>query len=113
MGLICGGNCLRMDDGAEITALPSGHDAWVAGNEPVVTIDWSGEGHYARHRTGSATSATRPSPPPGNRSSTMRRAGSPSRIRSPRATTSYSAGATTGTTATYAASTSSPSKTAR
>jgi len=55
MGLICGGNCLRMDDGAEITAgpgeitaLPSGHDAWVAGNEPVVTIDWSGEGHYAR-----------------------------------------------------------------
>ena len=55
MGLICGGNCLRMDDGAEITAgageitaLPSGHDAWVAGNEPVVTIDWSGAGHYAR-----------------------------------------------------------------
>ena len=45
---------IRMDDGAEftagpgdITALPSGHDAWVAGNEPVVTIDWSGAGTYA------------------------------------------------------------------
>ena len=44
-----------MDDGAEfiagpgdITALPSGHDARVVGDEPVVTIDWSGAGTYAR-----------------------------------------------------------------
>src|SRR5476651_1894604 len=24
----------------DITALPSGHDAWVIGDEPVVTVDW-------------------------------------------------------------------------
>ncbi len=46
---------IRMDDGAEFTAgpgdittLPSGHDAWVVGDEPVVAIDWSGAGTYAR-----------------------------------------------------------------
>lgn len=32
----------------DVTALPSGHDAWVVGNEPVVTIDWSGASHYAK-----------------------------------------------------------------
>lgn len=44
-----------MSDGAEfdvgpgeITALPSGHDAWVVGNEPVVVIDWAGASNYAR-----------------------------------------------------------------
>ena len=33
----------------EITALPSGHDAWVVGDEPVVLVDWSGASHYAQH----------------------------------------------------------------
>ena len=44
-----------MADGAEfeaspgeITALPSGHDAWVVGDEPVVVIDWCGASNYAR-----------------------------------------------------------------
>ncbi len=32
----------------EITALPSGHDAWVVGDEPVVVIDWAGASNYAR-----------------------------------------------------------------
>ncbi len=32
----------------EITALPSGHDAWVVGDEPVVSIDWSGASNYAK-----------------------------------------------------------------
>jgi hypothetical protein len=32
----------------DITALPSGHDAWVVGDEPVVTVDWFGAGNYAR-----------------------------------------------------------------
>ena len=32
----------------EITALPSGHDAWVVGNEPVVLIDFHGASNYAR-----------------------------------------------------------------
>ena len=46
---------IRMDDGTEIvagpgdiTSLPSGHDAWVIGDEPVVTIDWYGATDYAR-----------------------------------------------------------------
>jgi len=44
-----------MSDGSEfeagpgdVTALPSGHDAWVVGNEPVVLIDWSGASKYAK-----------------------------------------------------------------
>jgi quercetin dioxygenase-like cupin family protein len=32
----------------EVTALPSGHDAWVVGNEPAVLIDWSGARNYAK-----------------------------------------------------------------
>jgi hypothetical protein len=32
----------------EVTALPSGHDAWVVGDEPVVLIDWSGASNYAK-----------------------------------------------------------------
>jgi hypothetical protein len=46
---------IRMDDGTEITAgpgeitsLPSGHDAWVIGDEAVVVIDWFGASNYAR-----------------------------------------------------------------
>ena len=44
-----------MEDGSEfdvgpgeITALPSGHDAWVIGNEPVVLIDFYGASDYAK-----------------------------------------------------------------
>lgn len=32
----------------EVTALPSGHDAWVVGDEPVVAIDWCGASNYAK-----------------------------------------------------------------
>ena len=46
---------IRMDDGTElvagpgdITSLPSGHDAWVVGDEPVVVVDWYGASSYAR-----------------------------------------------------------------
>ena len=46
---------IRMDDGTEfiagpgdITSLPSGHDAWVVGDEPVVVVDWFGASNYAR-----------------------------------------------------------------
>ncbi len=45
---------IHMADGTEfdakagdITMLPSGHDAWVIGDEPVVAIDWQGAMHYA------------------------------------------------------------------
>ncbi len=34
-------------DSGDVTALPSGHDAWVVGDEPVVVVDWSGASHYA------------------------------------------------------------------
>jgi len=32
----------------EVTVLPSGHDAWVVGNEPVVAVDWHGASNYAK-----------------------------------------------------------------
>jgi len=52
---VSGRLAIRMDDGSEmtavrgdVTALPSGHDAWVVEDEPVVTIDWFGASNYAR-----------------------------------------------------------------
>jgi hypothetical protein len=46
---------IRMDDGTEfiagpgdVTSLPSGHDAWVVGDEPAVLVDWFGASEYAR-----------------------------------------------------------------
>ena len=46
---------IRMDDGNEfeagpgdVTSLPSGHDAWVVGNEPVMVVDWFGASNYAK-----------------------------------------------------------------
>jgi hypothetical protein len=46
---------IKMDDGTElvagpgdVTALPSGHDAWVIGDEPVVVIDWFGASNYGK-----------------------------------------------------------------
>lgn len=45
---------ILMADGTEfdatpgqVTYLPSGHDAWVVGDEPVVVVDWFGATHYA------------------------------------------------------------------
>lgn len=48
-----------MQDGQEfdlgpgsVSHLPSGHDAWVVGNEPVVLVDWYGASHrYFRTTT--------------------------------------------------------------
>lgn len=52
---VSGRLAIRMDDGTEfvagpgdVTSLPSGHDAWVIGDEPVVTVDWFGASNYAR-----------------------------------------------------------------
>ena len=46
---------LVMEDGTEteagpgeITSLPPGHDAWVVGDEPAVTIDWRGASVWGR-----------------------------------------------------------------
>ena len=46
---------VQMTDGTEfdatpgqVTALPAGHDAWVAGDEPVVIVDWWGASNYAK-----------------------------------------------------------------
>jgi quercetin dioxygenase-like cupin family protein len=45
---------VRMEDGSEldvlpgeVTALPSGHDAWVVGDEPAVVVDFFGASTYA------------------------------------------------------------------
>ena len=52
---ISGQLAIRMDDGTEfiagpgdITSLPSGHDAWVVGDEPVVVVDWFGASKYGK-----------------------------------------------------------------
>jgi hypothetical protein len=49
---------IKMDDGTElvavpgdVTALPSGHDAWVIGDEPVVVIDWYGASNYGKEHS--------------------------------------------------------------
>jgi quercetin dioxygenase-like cupin family protein len=54
---VAGQLAIRMDDGTEfvattgdVTSLPSGHDAWVVGDEPVVVVDWFGASDYARQR---------------------------------------------------------------
>lgn len=59
---VSGRLAIRMDDGQEfiaepgdITSLPSGHDAWVVGDEPVVTVDWYGASNYARAAAASAS----------------------------------------------------------
>ncbi len=46
---------IRMDDGTEfdckpgdVSMLPSGHDAWVVGNEQVVIVDFQGMVDYAK-----------------------------------------------------------------
>jgi hypothetical protein len=46
---------VRMDNGQEfecragdVSLLPSGHDAWVVGNEPVVVVDFHGMKDYAK-----------------------------------------------------------------
>src|SRR2546422_7247993 len=52
---VSGRLAIKMDDGTEliagpgdVTALPSGHDAWVVGDEPVVVIDWFGASNYGK-----------------------------------------------------------------
>jgi hypothetical protein len=52
---VSGKLAIAMDDGTEfvaepgdVTSLPSGHDAWVVGNEPVVVVDWFGASNYAK-----------------------------------------------------------------
>jgi hypothetical protein len=46
---------IKMADGTEfdaepgmVTNLPSGHDAWVVGDQEVVIVDWSGLKDYAK-----------------------------------------------------------------
>jgi len=46
---------IRMEDGTEfiaeagdLTSLPSGHDAWVIGDEPVIVVDFYGASNYAK-----------------------------------------------------------------
>ncbi len=48
---------IRMDDGTEIEChpgdvsfLPSGHDAWVVGDQPAIVVDFQGMLDYAKDR---------------------------------------------------------------
>jgi quercetin dioxygenase-like cupin family protein len=52
---VAGKLAIKMDDGTEfiaqpgdVTSLPSGHDAWVVGDEDVVVVDWFGASEYAK-----------------------------------------------------------------
>ncbi len=52
---VSGRMVVRMDDGEELefgpgdfAVIPSGHDAWIVGDEPCVVIDWQGFADYAR-----------------------------------------------------------------
>ena len=52
---VSGRLAIQMDDGTEfvaepgdVTSLPSGHDAWVVGDEPVVVVDWYGASNFAK-----------------------------------------------------------------
>ena len=52
---VAGRLAVQMDDGREfiaepgdVTSLPSGHDAWVVGDDAVVLVDWYGASNYAK-----------------------------------------------------------------
>lgn len=52
---VSGHLAILMDDGTvfvagpgDVTSLPSGHDAWVVGDTPVVAVDWFGASNYAK-----------------------------------------------------------------
>lgn len=60
---VSGQLAIKMDDGTEfiagpgdVTSLPSGHDAWVVGDEPVVVVDWFGVSRYAKPAAAATTS---------------------------------------------------------
>jgi hypothetical protein len=53
--MVSGSLHIKMQDGTEfdltpgmVYTLPSGHDAWVVGDEDVVSIDWQGASTYAK-----------------------------------------------------------------
>lgn len=53
---VSGTLAVRMDDGTELicrpgdlSSLPSGHDAWVVGDEPAIVVDFQGMIDYARN----------------------------------------------------------------
>ncbi len=56
-----------MDDGAtreckagDVSLLPSGHDAWVIGKEPVVIVDFQGMVDYAKSTSGQQAGKRQP-----------------------------------------------------
>lgn len=58
---ISGTIMVRMDDGTEleckpgdVSLLPTGHDAWVVGDEPAVVVDFQGMLDYAKEGAGAS-----------------------------------------------------------
>jgi len=54
---VSGRLAIRMDDGTEfvagpgdLTSLPSGHDAWVVGDEPTIVVDFYGATNYSKRQ---------------------------------------------------------------
>jgi uncharacterized cupin superfamily protein len=45
--LMADGNEFDLKAG-DVNTLPSGHDAWVVGNEPAIAVDWFGAVNYAK-----------------------------------------------------------------
>ena len=60
VGVVLAGRCaVKMDDGREYTLgpgdafhVPPGHDSWVVGDEPYVSLHFLGADDYARHAAG-------------------------------------------------------------
>lgn len=56
--VLSGKMIVKMDDGSEaefvsgdVGYIPSGHDAWIVGNEPFVCLDFQGGAVYATHES--------------------------------------------------------------
>ena len=61
--VVSGSMVCRMDDGTEHTFtagdaayIPSGHDAWIPGDEPCVFLDFQGAANYAKPKQAEAAS---------------------------------------------------------
>lgn len=67
ISILSGRMHIRMNDGQEldlepgdVAFIPSGHDAWVVGDEPCRAIDFTGAEDYARARVGRAAEPEQP-----------------------------------------------------
>ena len=48
LAIVMGDGTEFVAEPGDVTSLPSGHDAWVVGDEPAVVVDWYGASNYAK-----------------------------------------------------------------